>query len=83
MKPLKIIVLLTLLFVLTLTNCKKECFKSDDCNLEGKAGPCFGLHPGYHYDKKEKKCKEFIWGGCGGVLPFATMEDCEKSCRCN
>jgi hypothetical protein len=73
---------LTISIILLMTQCRKDCFKSNDCKLEGKAGPCDALISGYYYDEKEKKCVEFIWGGCGGVRPFATMEECEKNCHC-
>ncbi|MBA4146415.1 MAG: proteinase inhibitor I4 serpin, partial [Cytophaga sp.] len=33
--------------------------------------------------KNEKKCKEFIWGGCGGVVPFETLEECKGGCQCD
>jgi len=23
---------------------------------------------------------KFIWGGCGGVVPFETMEECNNEC---
>ena len=32
--------------------------------------------------KIEGKCKEFTWGGCDGIVPFDTMEECEK-CECS
>jgi len=38
--------------------------------------------PKYYYDEEEKKCKEFIWGGCDGVVPFETLEECEEQCDC-
>lgn len=68
--------------LLTLTQCKKDCIKSDRCNLEPDAGPCRAYMPKYYYDKNEKKCKQFIWGGCGGAVPFDNMEECEKQCDC-
>ncbi|SVC52991.1 uncharacterized protein METZ01_LOCUS305845 [marine metagenome] len=36
--------------------------------------------PRYYYDQNEKKCMKFIWGGCGGVVPFETMEECNNGC---
>lgn len=47
------------------------------CGLEPEAGPCFSGQKGYYYDKKENKCKDFVWGGCGGVLPFVTLKECQ------
>ena len=87
-KKISTLTIVVTVFLLTLTQCKKssfkneECFRSDDCNLKGQTGSCYALTPGYYYDKDSKKCVEFLWGGCGGVLPFATMEECEKNCHC-
>ena len=79
----KIIPTLTLVAtIVLLMYCKKDCIKSDRCNLEPDAGTCKAHIPAYYYDKKDKKCKEFIWGGCDGVVPFKTMKECEKQCDC-
>jgi len=51
------------------------------CGLKPDAGLCKAYFPKYYYDKEEGKCKEFIWGGCDGVVPFQTLEECEK-CDC-
>lgn len=51
------------------------------CDLVPDPGMCKAYMPRYYYDKKEGKCKEFIWGGCNGVVPFMTLEACEK-CDC-
>jgi hypothetical protein len=24
-----------------------------------------------------------VWGGCGGVVPFETLEDCNLKCDCH
>ena len=50
------------------------------CNLVPDAGTCKAYFKKYYFDKVEGKCKEFIWGGCGGVVPFNTLEEC-KSCE--
>lgn len=65
-----------------MSGCNK-CFESDNCKLKGKAGNCEALVRGYYFDKKTRRCKEFIWGGCDGVRPFATLEECENQCECN
>jgi len=44
-------------------------------------GPCDAAFPRYYYDHEENECLEFTWGGCGGLVPFETMEDCESSCN--
>jgi hypothetical protein len=50
------------------------------CYLIPETGPCKAVIPRYYYDQLDKKCKEFTWGGCDGVVPFETMKDCKKSC---
>lgn len=78
-----IITLIVVIFLmLALTQCKKECIKSDRCDLIPDAGLCMAYIPRYYYDKEDKKCKEFIWGGCNGIVPFKTIEECEKKCNC-
>ena len=63
-------------------NCNKDCNRPDRCYLEPDPGPCYASMPKYYFDKEEKKCKEFIWGGCEGVVPFDSKEECEV-CECN
>ena len=44
-------------------------------------GPCDAAFLRYYYDHEENECLEFIWGGCGGLVPFVSLEDCESSCN--
>lgn len=80
---MKGIIFIVAIAVLTTTsNCTKqneECLTK--CSQVGVAGSCKALIKKYYYDKTEKKCKEFIWGGCHGVVPFQTLEECQ-SCGC-
>lgn len=73
---------ISIIMLLTFTRCNKDCFESDRCNLEPDAGLCLAAFQKFYFDKKEKKCKVFTWGGCGGVVPFDTLEECEKQCDC-
>lgn len=50
----------------------------EQCQLEPDPGPCKALIKRYYYDKTEKRCKEFNWGGCDGVVPFETLEECHE-----
>ena len=79
MKILMLAIPLLLVF-----SCKKsECdSQPDNCRKKPDAGNCFAAFPKYYYDKEDKTCKEFTWGGCGGTVPFDTMEECE-ACLCN
>lgn len=50
------------------------------CSLKPERGPCKGMFEKYYFDAVSKTCKKFIWGGCEGVAPFDTKEECEKGC---
>ncbi len=50
------------------------------CSLKPETGPCKAFFKKYYYDADNKTCKSFIWGGCGGLVPFDTLEDCNKTC---
>lgn len=66
---------------LCLSNCRQHCVQSERCGLAPDPGPCFGDMPRYYYDKEEKRCKQFTYGGCEGVVPFETLEACQQ-CEC-
>ena len=40
-----------------------------------------GAIPKIYYDFRENRCKTFYWGGCGGFVPYQTMEACVKECE--
>ncbi len=62
--------------------CEKDCNQGGNCDLEPNPGPCFAAISKYYFDKDDGKCKEFIWGGCNGIVPFDSLEEC-KECECN
>jgi hypothetical protein len=84
MKKFQIFIILLTLCIYA-SCCDKEEVSSTKCEkncaLEPEVGPCNAAIPKYYFDKTEKKCKQFIWGGCAGVVPFETLEECE-SCGC-
>ena len=49
---------------------------ADPYTLVPDSGPCEAAMPRYYYDPATRMCTEFLWGGCGGVVPFETMEEC-------
>ncbi|KAK6733881.1 hypothetical protein RB195_017568 [Necator americanus] len=54
---------------------------SEICSLKLDQGKCRASHKRYGFDKKEGKCVEFVFGGCGGNKNnFETKEACEKEC---
>jgi hypothetical protein len=62
---------------------KTNCCNIDDnlCKQKGETGMCRAYIPKYYYDNDTKKCTQFIWGGCGGNVPFNDLEDCENKCN--
>tara|TARA_B100001750_G_C15376121_1_gene529924 strand:+ start:632 stop:862 length:231 start_codon:yes stop_codon:yes gene_type:complete len=68
------------ILILFLITCDKSDPLDDACYLIPDAGPCKGSFPRYYYDQDTGKCKEFLWGGCDGMVPFETMEECNSGC---
>ena len=63
-------------------SCKKDHKPQGNCALTPDPGMCQAAIPRYYYDTEAGKCREFTWGGCAGVVPFETMEECLE-CECN
>ena len=51
----------------------------DPCTLEPNSGPCMAAVPKYYFDQETQQCTMFTWGGCGGVVPFNSLSECEAS----
>ena len=51
------------------------------CELEPDPGPCFAAIPAYYFNQDSQSCAEFTYGGCAGVVPFWTLEECESECE--
>ena len=86
MKGLLILKNISIIFsLLIFYSCNKVCNSSlPNCELEPDSGPCEAAFTKYYYDSSEDKCKEFIYGGCQGTVPFNTLEECiECECRNN
>jgi len=50
------------------------------CLQEPDGGMCRTARPGYYYDYRSDSCKRFFQGGCGGTVPFETLDDCVQAC---
>ena len=65
-------------------SCQQSCGGTLDslgrCEMIPDPGPCDAIFPRYYYDQISGACKEFIWGGCDGVVPFETLQECEQLC---
>ena len=51
------------------------------CKKPADGGKCMGYFPKFYFDASQGKCKEFIYGGCGGnENMFDILAECEKTC---
>ncbi|MBN2895775.1 MAG: BPTI/Kunitz domain-containing protein [Campylobacterales bacterium] len=50
------------------------------CETVPQTGKCRGHFEKYYFDASSATCKTFVWGGCGGVVPFDSLEACEAAC---
>ena len=55
-------------------------FAQSPCDLEPDPGPCFAAIQAYYFNQNSQSCAEFTWGGCGGVVPFETLDECQSAC---
>lgn len=52
----------------------------DACYQPPESGQCRAAIERYYFDAGLNRCKAFIWGGCGGQVPFDTLEACTSTC---
>lgn len=51
------------------------------CELPGESSMCRAAITRFYFNKADKTCTEYVWGGCNDVkVPFQTKEECEKAC---
>lgn len=50
------------------------------CTLKPESGKCRAAHTRYWFDADSGSCRAFIWGGCEGVVPFETLQQCQQTC---
>lgn len=53
----------------------------NNCDLEPDPGICLAAIETYYFNQNTGQCELTWWGGCAGVVPFWTMEDCQNSCQ--
>ena len=54
---------------------------SDNCDLTPDPGFCLAAFDSYYFNPTSGECEFSLWGGCGGVVPFWTLEECQNSCQ--
>lgn len=52
----------------------------EECYFKPDPGNCGEFIMKYFYYSDGANCSSFIWSGCGGLVPFETMEDCRNTC---
>ncbi|MFP5384418.1 MAG: BPTI/Kunitz domain-containing protein [Gammaproteobacteria bacterium] len=70
-----------LLLALPLTACNSQPSLPAACELKPESGRCRAAITRYFFEPAIGECRAFIWGGCDGVVPFETFEDCHSQCR--
>ncbi len=50
------------------------------CVAKPAPGNCRGRYTKFYYDYRDNRCKPFTYSGCGGRIPFETLEDCVNYC---
>jgi hypothetical protein len=51
----------------------------DACLLIPDPGMCEGAFQKYYFNQETQQCQDFSWGGCGGVVPFESLAECEAA----
>ena len=54
---------------------------NDKCTFIADPGLCKGAFEKYFFNQETQKCDSFNWGGCNGLIPFETLEECVDSCE--
>lgn len=54
---------------------------SRHCYQEPEHGICNASREKYYFDWETRSCKSFTWGGCGGSVPFDTLQSCKSLCN--
>ncbi|XP_058034716.1 kunitz-type serine protease inhibitor kunitoxin-Tel1-like [Ahaetulla prasina] len=67
---------------LTRKKCQQFCSEIDVCQMPPEKGGCNDKRQHWFYDPKNKDCRTFTFGGCGGNLNnFNTRRDCRLRCH--
>ena len=49
----------------------------DACTLIPDPGMCEAAIQKVYFNQETQQCEYFTWGGCGGVVPFESLSECE------
>ena len=83
MKTSTIRTLYTMFFLhMIISSCSENCESTAKCQWDPDPGECKAAFTKFYFDQETGQCREFIWGGCNGTVPFDTLEECQ-ACQCN
>jgi hypothetical protein len=72
----------SLFVIFSFIGCTTSNEKLDSrCYEIPEAGKCRAMFTKFYFNQEENVCKSFIWGGCGGKVPFETLEECKSNCQ--
>ncbi len=54
---------------------------TDSCQAVPDPGLCRAAFEKYYFNSETLSCEQFIWGGCGGTVPFDSPTECEMKCE--
>ena len=61
--------------------CFSQTGATEDCNSTPDVGPCFASIVTYYFNPNTYQCEESYWGGCGGLVAFWGLEECQNNCE--
>ncbi|MCP4971487.1 MAG: hypothetical protein GY932_12960 [Arcobacter sp.] len=78
---MKLNIFLFIILSLFLSACAKEQKLPKKCYEKQDTGKCRAYFINYYYNQDSKSCEKFVYGGCGGNVPFNKLTDCKKTCE--
>ena len=78
--PKGLFITLSSVVVMLLAGCQSTPLP-DACYQKPESGHCRAAFTRYYFDQDRQQCRPFIWGGCGGTVPFDTEQACQEQCE--
>ena len=58
-----------------------ESDRDERCLQTPVNGSCKAMMERFFFDRKTGKCTPYFYDGCGRVVPFVSLEECQASCE--
>lgn len=78
------LILSRLLSMLTLLCLSTLAFGNDlpeKCHQKPVNGRCKAMIEKFHVDQSTGKCRPYFYDGCGPIVPFNSLEECQQQCE--